>query len=435
MKAQNATPETGNHSSRKPHSPFTGSFFFLGYLWIILGLGTMLVGCAGTGSAIPESTIDQQYSFWPQFPAEPRIQFLVSFRSSSDIEPPRSNLEELIYGDEADALPIKKPYGVDMANGRIYVCDIQNAGMVVLDLVKKQTRIMGTSGLGGMIQPTDVDIADDGMIYVADIRRGVVFVFNAEEKHVASFGKPGLRPVGLTTYEDELFVCDSASRSVVVMNRFNGDFIRTIGEAGGEDGQFILPLGIAVDDQGLLHVCDVHRCRLQTFERTGEFLTATGFTGDGAGAFVRPKHLDVDEEGVVYVVDASFQNVQMFDNEGRVLMFFGSAGEHPGSMDLPAGFCISTDRLDLFQKYLHPDFEAQSLLVVTNQFNQNKVSVYARGHLRKGVTVQDITNSLAPVKTGVQDAPDTNPAIRPLDDPSPPEQPENKDKSPVTDKG
>jgi hypothetical protein len=77
----------------------------------------------------------------------------------------------------------------------------------------------------------------------------------------------------------------------------------------------------------------------------------------------------------------------MFDKEGRLLMDFGGTGTHPGSMDLPAGICVHEGDLDLFQQYVHPAFEAERLVIVTNQFGKNKVAVYAFGHEREGMDV------------------------------------------------
>jgi hypothetical protein len=57
----------------------------------------------------------------------------------------------------------------------------------------------------------------------------------------------------------------------------------------------------------------------------------------------------------------------------------------------------------LFQQYVHPAFEAQRLVLVTNQFGDNKVSVYALGHLKEGKTVADISASQGIVPTGVGD--------------------------------
>lgn len=382
----------------------------------------VLSGCATTpdmGDRAKPST----YSFWPLFPAEPRIQFLTSYALSTDIEPPRSSFENLIYGEGSDVLLIQKPYGVDMREGKIYVCDIKNPGIVILDLVRHETRLMTTGGVSGLSQPTDLAVAPDGMIYVADVRRGQVFVFDERERHVGIFGRKGMKAAGVAVHGDELYVCDFATQSIVVLDRFTGDILRSFGGPGSEDGQFIRPLGIDVDEEGNIYVVDVIRCRLQKFSPQGKFLQAWGQISDTAGSFVRPKHIAVDEDDIVYVVDAAFGNVQMFNKQGKVLMFFGSAGNHPGHMDLPVGLCVNEDDLELFKDYIHPAFDAQRLIVVTNQFGPDKVSVYAMGQLKEGYRVQDISSVLSPMASGILEDGKTNTLTDDLPDP-PPSSPE-----------
>src|SRR5260221_9461273 len=63
-------------------------------------------------------------AFWPPYPDEPRVQYLVSFTQSTDVAPKKSSLDELVYGKEVEqVLAVKKPYGIKMYNGKIYVCD------------------------------------------------------------------------------------------------------------------------------------------------------------------------------------------------------------------------------------------------------------------------------------------------------------------------
>jgi hypothetical protein len=70
-------------------------------------------------------------------------------------------------------------------------------------------------------------------------------------------------------------------------------------------------------------------------------------------------------------------------------------------MSLPAGIDVHGDDLELFEPDIHPAFEAQRLVLVTNQFGLNKVSVYALGRLREGRTIADI----APFAAAVAPAP------------------------------
>ncbi len=389
----------------------------------LLVLLVFLAGCAtpsSTGGKRPET-----YSFWPLFPDEPRMQFLASFQYSDDVEPEKSGLEDLIYGEKRRVLPINKPYGVEMRDGKIYVCDTRNAGVIILDLRKQQTRLLGATGMGRMSSPTDVAIAPDGLIYVSDAARGVIFVYSADERHIGSFGWPDFRPTGIAIYGEELYACDFIAQQVQVLDRRTGERLRVIGEKGDSDGQFVRPLGIDVDRDGNVYVSDVIRCRVQKFSADGEFLGAFGGIGDVLGAFVRPKHLAVDSDGIVYVVDAGFANIQMFDQENRLLMFFGASGAHPGAMYLPAGVCAHEGDLDLFDDYMHPAFEAHRLLLVTNQFGPNKVSVYAMGRLREGYTVQDIATARASMETGLSE--DDEESVAPGPPASLPPAPDDKD--------
>ena len=164
----------------------------------------------------------------------------------------------------------------------------------------------------------------------------------------------------------------------------------------------------------MVYVDDVIRCRVQRFSRDGKFLGAFGQIGNLPGDLVRPKHFSFDKNGYMYIADAAFNNVQVFDTQQKVVGYFGSAGGHPGSMDLPAGVYVdeSAEDLALFQEYVHPAFKAERLILVTNQFGNQRVSIYASGTLKPGKTLADITVSRAKVSLGTM-GPATNPTTQP----------------------
>jgi sugar lactone lactonase YvrE len=359
------------------------------------------VGCASSptkSSSANTAAPKGSYAFWPTAPDEPRIQFIRSFDSSDDLSATQqSGLEQVVFGKDAEkAADVNKPYGVAMHAGKVYVCDMRAGSLVVLDLAKKQTRLVGTGGANRLQHPVAVAVADDGTIFVADNQRDAILVFDASERYTTTYGIPKFKPVSLAVHGDRLYCCDMASQSVQIFNAKTGDHIGSFGSVGDEDGQFRLPLGVACD----VWVVDMMRCRVQKFSPEGKFIFGMGTLGDSAGTFARPKHIAVDTDGIVYVVDASFQNVQMFDNKGQVLMAFGAAGDFPGSMNLPAGICVTNDSVDLFKDEIHPGFTGKRLVVVTNQFGPNKVSVYAMGGRREGYTVQALATSAVKVNAG-----------------------------------
>lgn len=366
-------------------------------------------GCAGSSpaKAAKPSPATGSYAFWPQFPDDPRIQFVKSFSSSEDVAPAKSNdLEKIVFGkDVTQSELIDKPYGTAMRDGKIYVCDMRGKALTVLDLKKRQTRLVGVTGVNQLQHPVAVAVADDGMIYVADNERGSIFVFDAAERYSAVMGFPKFKPVGVAVHGDRLYASDLAGQCVVVFDRRTGNKIGTIGSVGDEDGQFRTPLGIATDKAGNVYVVDMMRCRVQKFSPDGKLISAFGSLGDYAGTFARPKHIAVDSDGVVYVVDASFQNVQMFDDQNRILMHFGAAGSFPGAMNLPAGIAVCEDSVGLFADQAHPGFAPKRLVLVTNQFGPEKVSVYLRGDLKSGYTAKDLAASSIKVELGVVASP------------------------------
>lgn len=367
--------------------------------WILLpALLATLAGCATRPAAAPKTS----YAFWPPLPNEPRVQFLASYRSSADVQLARSQFDQMLYGKEA-ALPIMTPYGVAMWEGKIYICDVRTPAIIVLDLRKHETRLVG--GDGSIQKAVDIAIGPDGTKYVADLGRGGIVIFDAAD-HFVNFLKPNdLNPWGLALRGQELFVTDGRAKMVKVVDINSGQVLRTIGGPGGDEGQFVGPLGIRFDTRGNLVVSDAITCRIQRFTSDGKFLARFGEAGDRPGSFLRPKQLGIDRDGLLYVVDANYHHVQVFDPEDKVMGIFGSAGTHPGSMDLPAGLYIDENPADvaLYKDRIHPAFEAERLIVVTSQLGGNKVAVYAAGHLKPGKTVADVTPGRANVAAGFLD--------------------------------
>jgi len=358
---------------------------------ILLGLSAvMLGGCAGTDRTGDE--VQNEYTFWPSYPNEPRIQYLVSYESSLDIKPPASKLEELAFGKEPEAFfTIGKPYGVEMYGDEIFLCDTKTAAVVILDPANHEFRLMGAKNPGKLVRPIDIAISEDGTRYVADNMQEKVVVYDSKDRYLDVFDTgESSKPVAVSVFGDRLYVAEFARHQISIRNRYTGQEIATIGGSGRGDGQFSGPIGVAHDKDGNIYVTDLFGYRVQRFGSDGSFQERIGQQGDQPGTFARPKHIAVDGADVVYVVDAAFQNVQMFSTKGDLLMYFGGAGEFPGSMDLPAGVCVKEGDVGYFERFVHPAFNAERLVVVSNQFGNNKVSVYAMGRLKAGHDLEEI---------------------------------------------
>jgi DNA-binding beta-propeller fold protein YncE len=322
-------------------------------------------------------------------------------------------MDQIMYG-QAKILPITKAYGVAMWQGKIYVCDVRSLGVTVLDLKQHLAKAVGVGGTMEIKKAIDIAVAPDGYKFVVDGSGKAIVVLDPTDHVIARYAPPDLDPVSVAVYGNELFVVDYKAQRVKVMSRSTGEILRTIGEPGGEDGQFVRPLCVRVDPQGIVFVTDVITCRVQRFTRDGKFLSRFSQTGNLPGDLVRPKHFSFDKNGFMYIADGGFANVQVFDENQKVVGYFGSAGNHPGAMNLPVGVYVdeSPDDLAMFRQYVHPAFQGERLILVTNQFGNQRVSVYALGHLKPGKTVADVAGARAAVPTGTT-PPTTGPTTEP----------------------
>ena len=94
------------------------------------------------------------------------------------------------------------------------------------------------------------------------------------------------------------------SRVVLVFST-KGEFLRSWGGEGEDDGQFRYPATIDIDAAGNVYVVDVLNARVQKFDAAGTHLLTIGELGGKAGTFFRPKGIAVDGTAVFTLATAS----------------------------------------------------------------------------------------------------------------------------------
>ncbi|NIA21350.1 MAG: hypothetical protein GWP05_05140 [Anaerolineaceae bacterium] len=358
-------------------------------LAICLAMAAALPGCAGKTSSREINEIN--YVFYPSPPDAPRMQFLCRLSGSKDFARRRGGFADFVTGkrDEADTA-IAKPFGIAVRGGTIYVADSQGKCIAMMDFSRQRFATFGNKGKGLLGKPINIRLDASGRLYVTDMARGQVVVFDSDGKYVAEYGGDDkLSPADVIVSGDEMYVLDIAFHGIKVFDLQTGRLKRSFGGRGKGFGEFNYPTNMVMDGEGNFYVCDSMNFRVQKIDPNGKLLLLFGEAGRTAGRFARPKGIAVDREGIIYVVDSMFAAVQLFNQEGQPLMFFGGAGSGQGQLQLPAQVTISYDIPEKFRKLVAPDFEAKYLVFVTSQLGPNKVNVYAFGQSRKPAGTQD----------------------------------------------
>ncbi len=381
------------------------------YLVVILAVSIML-NSNGCQQEVVEEPVALSPVFFPPPPNQPRLQFLTSYSGGEnfDIAKP-SALELFVLGEsEIPVGTIDKPYGVDIHKGKIYVCDVGQGNIKVMDLVNRTFTVFPSGR--SLVRPTNIFIEPDGTKYVADPLVGAVMVYNAENKPVHFLGKNlVIEPIDLIVRDDRLYLTDAKANQVLVLDKRNGKLLQRIGEGVEEEAlldsnKFFSITDLYLDSKGDIYVGDKIKGQLTRFNSDGVFVRTYGRPGTSPGSLVRAKGVAFDREDRIWVVDAGPAcAVKVFRKEdGRLLMYFGTLGSSPGQMYMPAAVVIDYDNVDLFRNYAVEGAELEFVVLVTNQYGKQKVSVYGFGSFPEHYSMQALETESAPAKEeGVED--------------------------------
>jgi len=254
--------------------------------------------------------------------------------------------------------------------GNLIVADVNNhairrvttAGVVttVAGLAGTSGRVDGNGATARFYQPTDIAVAADGVIYVADYWNQLIRKI-ATDGTVSTLAGSG----GLTGYYDgsgyvlnpillrnptaaavdaagNVYVSDTLNHSIRkispsgVTSLFAGDGVNPgSANATGTAARFNSPAGLAVDAAGNVYVADSGNHLVRKITAAGEVTTLAGVAGesghaDGSGDTVRfdyPSGLAVDGAGNVYVADYANHVIRVITPGGSVSTLAGKVGE------------------------------------------------------------------------------------------------------------
>lgn len=99
---------------------------------------------------------------------------------------------------------------------------------------------------------------------------------------------------------------------------------------------------LAVDPSGDVFVLSLggEFSNIQKFTNTGSYVTQWGYDGSGDGGFSSPQAFSVDDAGFLYVADFGNHRVQVFDGSGTFVRKWGSGGTGDGQFSYPDGIAV-----------------------------------------------------------------------------------------------
>ena len=207
---------------------------------------------------------------------------------------------------------------VSPANGSVFVCDVGKSQIHVFDVERKHVRTFGQRGMGeGQLYfPRGIDLTANGQLYVANLGNNCVSVFREDGTFIRTIGRGKLRyPSDVSVHSSGLvYVADGDNHRIAVFSQ-EGELVRTFGSEGGGKGKFECPFGVAVSPDGhQLYVSDCNNHQVQVFTLEGQYIREFG-TEQLTWSF----GLTVMSDGRVLVADRHNNGIAVFDNKGELV--------------------------------------------------------------------------------------------------------------------
>ncbi len=339
-------------------------------------IAIMLVAANACSKWMHNKTETSDIVIYPPPPDTTRIQYLTSISSSLDVTGNRSALGKFIFGNYDD-LEIRKPYGINVHGSIVYICDTGLDLIEIIDLENNNFEYFIPSGRGQLKKPVNCFVDDRGYLYVADVERKQVVIFDSDRNFVQAIGEQDqFKPTDVFVYDNKIWVANFEDNAIMIYDVESYSFISRFPDANVGNEDFLYsPTNLFVTDSRV-YVSDFGDFKIKVYTHEGQFIMSVGSYGNRIGQFVRPKGIAVDSSSNLYVVDAGFENIQIFNKDGKLLMYFGGPYKKPGDMYLPAKVNLDYNNLEYFEHYVDDSFELKYLIFVSNQYGPDKINVY-----------------------------------------------------------
>ncbi|MBQ3644881.1 MAG: hypothetical protein II961_09820 [Candidatus Riflebacteria bacterium] len=258
--------------------------------------------------------------------------------------------------------------GIAMNNDKdsLYIVDSFDCTISKFDVYGTFEKKIGSkgSGVGQLLNPSDVLLDKDDNIWVADTGNRRLVMFPSDGSEAKSFGSGGSgvgqfkSPQRLACdSKGNIFVSDCDNNSVLKFDK-SGQYLYTIGQS-----ELDQPFGLAVDSSDNLYICDAGHHRICRYDANNQFVGwfglaegqeaggwheasegSKGSSGSAPCQFISPLYLDIDGYDALYVLDHGSKRIQKLDTKNT-----GTLGGHIDTVEVDAEmFGIAVDDKDCF---------------------------------------------------------------------------------------
>lgn len=252
---------------------------------------------------------------------------------------------QVIYGGFGEE-QFDRPLDVLAAHNRIYISDTNNNRVLVFSLAGERLLSIGQrgeSGGGSFLFPYGI-AADENRIFVADLHQGKIHTFNAEGQFQGFFAESYSQdktirgPGDLHISDGKLYVTEIRRGRVLVFDLQSQELLLEV----GMEGDLFAPNGVTTDLNGNIFVVDTGHGRIVVFGPDGNPSRVINGSVDGHGPSIltNPRGIGLDRFGRLFVVNNMGNNIQAFALNGRNLFSFGSLGGGLSQFLLPNGLHI-----------------------------------------------------------------------------------------------
>lgn len=296
----------------------------------IILLGIWICGCGGrVGKNVAINAVGpveyQLAANWPGLPAD----YVLGDPSGLAAD---SAGDIFIFHRGTKKWPLLFPFSKSMIN---------TSTILVLD--GKTGELVSSWGSGIFIMPHSLTIDAAGNVWVTDVGLQQVMKFTHDGKLLMRIGEarvPGNdsthfdRPTDVAVAPDgSFYVSDGYRNSRVVKFTAAGRFLFSWGKKGNKPGEFDLPHGITLDDEGNVYVADRENSRIQVFDGFGKFIKEWKDESFGKMYAIRydpPRKEFVAVDYVTNYFSPKGSDIIIFDRDGSIKERFGRSGHYAG---------------------------------------------------------------------------------------------------------